>query len=171
MLTIRLQRLGKKKKPSYRLVVSEKTRDTQAKSLELLGHYSPTQDPKLFEVKADRIKQYIDNGAECSPTVHNLLVKEGVISGDKKKSVAISKKRQAKIDEKVEAEAAKKREAEEAAKAAAEEAKAAEEAAKAEAEAAKKREAEEKPEEAVPAAEKPAKEEAPTEEEKKSDDA
>lgn len=143
MLVIRLQRLGKKKKPSYRLVVSEKTRDTQAKSLELLGHYSPTQDPKLLDVKADRIKHFIGLGAQCSPTVHNILVKEGVIEGDKKKSVSISNKRQTKLDAKKEADAEaqkaaeeKKKEEAEAAKAAAEEAKAKAEAEKAAAEAA-----------------------------------
>ena len=110
--------MGKAKKPSYRLVVSEKARDTQAKSLEILGHYNPTQEPKILELKADRIKHYISNGATLSPTVHNLLVKEGVIEGDKQKSVRISKKRQAKIDEKKAQEEEKKKEAKEAAKAA-----------------------------------------------------
>lgn len=116
MLTIRLQRIGKKKKPSYRLVVNEKARDPQAKSLEILGYYSPTQDPKLFEVKADRIKYYIGNGAELSNTVHNLLVKEGVIEGGKKKAVSISNKRKEKIAAKQEAEAEKEKAAQEAAK-------------------------------------------------------
>lgn len=137
MLVIRLQRLGKKKKPSYRLVVSEKTRDTQAKSLELLGHYSPTQDPKLLDVKADRIKHFISLGAQCSPTVHNILVKEGVIEGDKKKSVSISNKRQTKLDAKKEADAEAAKAAEEKKKEEAEAAKAAEEEAKAKAEAEK----------------------------------
>jgi small subunit ribosomal protein S16 len=44
MLTIRLQRLGKKKQPTYRLIVSEKPR-SQAGSLEILGHYNPTVEP------------------------------------------------------------------------------------------------------------------------------
>ncbi|MBI2990469.1 MAG: 30S ribosomal protein S16 [Candidatus Magasanikbacteria bacterium] len=98
MLTIRLQRLGKRKQPSYRLVVSEKTRDPQAKSLEILGFYNPIQKPKLLELKKDRIKHWIGLGAECSNTIFNLLVKEGLLSGEKRKSIRISKKRTASLE-------------------------------------------------------------------------
>ena len=105
MLMIRLQRIGKKKSPSYRLVVSEKTKDTQAGSPEILGIYNPVQDPKITELKADRIKHWISKGAQPSETVNNLLIKEGVIEGKKMKSVAITNKRQDKMDKKkVEAE-------------------------------------------------------------------
>ena len=100
MLMIRLQRIGKKKEPSYRLVVSEKTRDTQAGSLEILGTYNPVQNPKITKLKADRIKYWISQGTHLSETVNNLLIKEGVIEGKKMKSVAISNKRKAKIDTK-----------------------------------------------------------------------
>ena len=153
MLTIRLQRLGKKKQPTYRLVISEKARDTQGKALEILGHYNPVFSGKTLEVKEDRIKYWLSKGAGTSETVHNLLVKAGVISDDKKKkSVAISKKRHAKINEKAEADKAAKEEvkakaeeekkaAEEAAKEKAEEEKAAAEAAKAEAKVVKAEEA------------------------------
>ncbi len=99
MLTIRLQRMGKKKAPTYRLVISEKARDTQAKSLEILGHYNPTQQPKVLELKVDKIKHYLSQGAQMSNTVHNILVKEGIIESKKKmKSVTITTKRREKID-------------------------------------------------------------------------
>jgi len=134
MLMIRLQRMGKKKNPSYRLVISEKARDPQAKSLEILGQYDPTTNPKTINLKEERIKYWIGQGAAPSATVHNLLLAAGIISGDKKKSVAISKKRQAKIGDKKAAEAEKVKEsaekAEEEKKAA--EAKVAEEKAEAE---------------------------------------
>ncbi|MCF6276273.1 MAG: 30S ribosomal protein S16 [Candidatus Magasanikbacteria bacterium] len=98
MLAIRLQRRGKKKQPVYRVIVSEKHKDTQAGSLEILGHYNPLVKPSKIVLKVDRIKYWISVGAQPSNTVFNLLVKEGVIKGDKKKSVTITNKRQGKID-------------------------------------------------------------------------
>ena len=131
MLTIRFQRIGKKKFAFFRLIISEKARDTQYNSLEILGHYSPTQIPKVLELKADRIKHWLSVGAQASNTVHNILVREGILEGKKKKSVRITNKRKAKIEtkkaEKVAAEKTAK-EAAEAAKVAAEEAKKAAEA-------------------------------------------
>lgn len=100
MLTIRLQRVGKKKMPTYRLVVSEKARDTQDRYLELLGTYNPHVAGEQFKPIADRIKYWISKGAQVSPTVHNLLVKAKVIVGKTQKAVFISKKRNAKVTEK-----------------------------------------------------------------------
>jgi small subunit ribosomal protein S16 len=101
MLTIRLQRLGKVKKPSYRLVISENEKDTQGRSLEILGIYNPVEQPKVIELKADRIKHWLSQGAQTSNTVHNLLVRQGIVEAkDKKKSISISDKRQVKIDKK-----------------------------------------------------------------------
>lgn len=94
MLMIRLQRIGKKKQPTYRFVISEKARDTHGRALEILGNYNP-KDKKL-ELKEDRIKHWLSVGAQASNTVHNLLLKAGVITGKKKKSVVITNKRKAK---------------------------------------------------------------------------
>lgn len=151
---IRLQRVGKKKFPTYRLVISEKARDPQARSLEILGSYNPHDKEAGLILKEDRIKHWLDNGAQASNTVFNLLLKAGVVDGKKKKAVAISKKRNEKIikqvqddKEKKEAEATAKAE-----KAEAEKAKKEEEKIAAAAEAEKKVEAEkveEKPVEEV----------------------
>jgi len=130
MLTIRLQRLGKKKQPTYRLVISEKARDTQGHALEILGHYNPVNSEKKLEIKEDRIKYWLSKGAQTSETVHNLLVKAGVITEGKKKSVAISNKRKAKLNEKGEAAKVAEEEKKVAAKAKVEEEKVAAEAAK-----------------------------------------
>lgn len=163
MLMIRFQRIGRTKAPSYRLIVSEKTKDTQAGTLEPLGIYDPTKSPKVVELKEDRIKHWLSVGAQPSESVRNLLIAQGILSGDKAKSVKISQKRQGKISEKKaaaeEAEKAKK-EAEAAAKAEAEAAAAAEAEAAAQAEAAP---AEEEKTEAAPTEEAS---EAPAEEEK-----
>ena len=150
MLMIRFQRMGKKKSPAYRLVLSEKARDPQAKSLEILGRYNPVATPKVIEFNKERITFWLGKGAKASESVHNLLVEQGIVTSKKKaKSVKISNKRRGAI-------AAKQQEAEEkrkAADAAAAEAKAkakeAEEAAKAE-----ESKAEEKKEDAPAAEEK-----------------
>ena len=109
MLRIRLQRIGRKKSPTYRVVLSERTKDTQARSLEILGHYNPVVQPKIIELKVDRIKHWLSVGAQPSNTINNLLVNAGVIESDKKKSVTITNKRNTKIDgKKADAEEAKK---------------------------------------------------------------
>ena len=92
--------MGKKKQPSYRLIVSEKHKDTQAGSLEILGHYNPLVEPSELVLKEERIKHWISVGAQPSNTVYNLLIKAGVVKGEKRKSVVITKKRQGKIDTK-----------------------------------------------------------------------
>jgi small subunit ribosomal protein S16 len=104
MIMIRLQRVGKIKTPSYRVIVSDKRRDTQGRYLELLGQYYPlVKDPaKQLTVDAERIKHWIGLGAQASLTLENLLVKAGMMKAPEKKrrSVAISKRRQVKLDAK-----------------------------------------------------------------------
>jgi small subunit ribosomal protein S16 len=98
MLMIRLQRLGKSKHPSYRLIVSDKRRDPQAKHVEILGHYSPATEPKVIEFKRDRIAYWLSVGAQPSPTVHNLLLGLGVVTGKKQRSVHVSHRRRAELE-------------------------------------------------------------------------
>lgn len=99
MLTIRFQRIGKKKKPHFRIIISEKTKDTQGKYLELLGHYDP--HTKQVSFKADRIKHWIATGATLSNSVFNLLVNHKLIDEkEKRRSVFLSAKRAGKIAEK-----------------------------------------------------------------------
>ncbi|MBU4332602.1 30S ribosomal protein S16 [Patescibacteria group bacterium] len=90
MLTIRFARIGKKKQPYYRLIINEKTKDTFGDFLENLGHYNPRT--KKTVLKADRIKYWLSCGAGTSDTVHNLLVKEGVIEAKKVKAWKPKKK-------------------------------------------------------------------------------
>ncbi len=161
MLRIRLQRLGRKKKPSYRVIVSERQKDTQAGSLEILGRYNPMAEPKELEFNSERVKHWLSVGAQPSNTVHNLLIKAGVIADDKKKmkSVTITKKRQTKLEAKVieKAEKVEKKKAAEEAKLAEAKAKKAEEAAAKVAEAEAKAAAEaEKPKEETKVEEAPA---------------
>ncbi|QSH39432.1 30S ribosomal protein S16 [Candidatus Kaiserbacteria bacterium] len=81
MLKIRLQRIGRKNDPSFRVVVTEHTRGPKSeKHVDRVGFYNPkTKEQKLDEV---RIKHWIENGAQASGTVHNMLVKAGIIKAD-----------------------------------------------------------------------------------------
>lgn len=100
MLTIRLSRVGKTKQPSYRLIVSEKTKDPWGDCLELLGVFNPLANPAFVNLNTDRIKYWISKGAQTSDTVRNLLIDQKVIEGEKSKKVSITAKRKAKIEKK-----------------------------------------------------------------------
>ena len=91
---LRLARIGKKKQPTYRLVVSEKTRDMYGKALEIIGHYNPRT--KALELKKDRVAHWFARGAQASKTIHNLFITKGVSEGKKVPVTHISKKNQAK---------------------------------------------------------------------------
>ena len=81
MLKIRLQRVGKKHDPSYRIVVTDsRTGPKSNKHVEVVGHYDTIRKTKEFN--SDRIKHWISNGALVSDTVHNLLVREKIVEGD-----------------------------------------------------------------------------------------
>ena len=73
MLAIRLARFGAKKKPAYRVVVTEKSRARDSKSLETLGHYNPTKDPIVLSLNEERIRYWIGQGAQPSETVRRLM--------------------------------------------------------------------------------------------------
>ena len=83
MLTIRLQRIGKKGQPSYRLVVAERRSKVGAPPTEDLGAYNPFTKQASF--KAERVNHWIGVGASPTVTVHNLLVKSGVLTAPKKR--------------------------------------------------------------------------------------
>ena len=72
MLKVRLQRTGKRGQAYFRVVVLEHTKKPKGKFLELLGNYDPHK--KEFKVDMERVKHWVSNGAQVSPTVNNLLV-------------------------------------------------------------------------------------------------
>ena len=81
MLAIKLQRIGKKHQPSYRIIVQEKREKLGGRSVEDLGWLNPNIDK--FEVNKDRVTHWIKMGAQPTDTVHNLLVTAGVLTGSK----------------------------------------------------------------------------------------
>jgi len=93
MLTIKLSRIGKKKQPTYRLIVLEKAKDPWGDFLEDLGFYNPKTKVKSF--KKERIEYWMKKGAQPSGTVFNLLVDEKIVKGPKVKVAKIKKKTEA----------------------------------------------------------------------------
>jgi len=73
MLMIRLARFGAKKKPFYRVVVIEKDRARNSRSLEVVGHYNPLASPAQVVLKHDRIQHWAQHGAQISDTVKRLV--------------------------------------------------------------------------------------------------
>ena len=75
MIMIRLARFGAKKKPFYRIVVIEKERARNGRSLEVVGHYNPLTHPAQTLLKHDRLDYWTKNGAQMSETVKRLVEK------------------------------------------------------------------------------------------------
>jgi small subunit ribosomal protein S16 len=73
LLAIRLMRMGAKKRPSYRIVVKEKQSKRDGAYLENLGTYNPTQQPAEVRLKLDRVRYWIERGAQPTDTVGRLI--------------------------------------------------------------------------------------------------
>lgn len=97
MLMIKLSKTGKTNKKMFRLVISEKSRDPFGKMLEILGSYNPyTKD---LQVKSDRVKHWISQGAQMTPTVNNLLVGKNVVEGKKVSASKVGKKSEKRLSQ------------------------------------------------------------------------
>ncbi len=75
MLMIRLSRRGARKQPIYRVVVIEKDRARDGRSIEVVGLYNPRTSPTTIELKKDRIDYWVSKGAQMSETVDKLYKK------------------------------------------------------------------------------------------------
>jgi small subunit ribosomal protein S16 len=73
MLSIRMRRAGSKKRPFYRVVVTEARQPREGAFLEILGIYNPRTKPAVVELNTERIQYWIKNGARLSDTVRTLL--------------------------------------------------------------------------------------------------
>lgn len=89
MLTIRLQRTGKKNQSDFRIVLAEKTSPVMKKYQEVLGNYNPRS--KNFKIKEERVKYWISQRVQLSPTVHNLFVSNGILEGAKVRAFNVPK--------------------------------------------------------------------------------
>ena len=75
---IRLARHGAKKRPFYRIVVADTESPRDGKFLEVVGTYNPLLDPAEVNLKDERVKYWMDQGAIPTDTVKNLLKKQGI---------------------------------------------------------------------------------------------
>jgi len=83
MLVIRLQRVGRKHEPVFRLVLTDsKNGPKSGKFLEILGNFDARKGDKL-EFDNEKIKYWITKGVKLSDTIHNLLISKKVIEGKK----------------------------------------------------------------------------------------
>ncbi len=76
---IRLRRMGAKKAPFYRIVVADGRYPRDGRFIEEIGFYDPTKEPSVVKVDADKAKAWIQNGAQPTDTVRDILKKQGVL--------------------------------------------------------------------------------------------
>jgi small subunit ribosomal protein S16 len=81
MLKIRLARVGKKKQPSYRVVVAESHFARDGRFVEIVGIYNPRTEPTTFEVDADKVRDWLNKGAQPTERVQKLLSARGIERG------------------------------------------------------------------------------------------
>lgn len=79
MLRIRLSRTGKKRQPSYRVVVAEKEAKRDGRVIERIGHYNPLPNPSIFDIDEARALHWLSVGAQPSDAVRILLQKQGTL--------------------------------------------------------------------------------------------
>lgn len=75
MLMIRLARTGARKQPHYRVVVIEKERARNGRSVEVVGTYNPRTNPASIELKRERIEYWVSKGAKMSDRVSKIVSK------------------------------------------------------------------------------------------------
>ena len=78
MVRIRLRRTGRKKTPTYRIVVADSQSPRDGRFIEIIGHYNPLSDPPLLKIEAEKATAWIKKGAQPSNTVKHLLKRAGV---------------------------------------------------------------------------------------------
>ncbi len=78
MVKIRLSRIGKKKVPFYRVIVSDSKFPTDGRFIEQIGTYDPNTDPSTVKIDAELAKKWIANGAQPTESVKKLLKQAGI---------------------------------------------------------------------------------------------
>jgi small subunit ribosomal protein S16 len=79
MVKIRLRRMGAKKQPTYRFVVTDARSPRDGRFIEIVGHYNPRSEPKTVVVDEEKIKAWLAKGAQPSDPVRRLLAEKGLV--------------------------------------------------------------------------------------------
>lgn len=80
---IRLKRMGKKKRPTYRVVVADARAPRDGRIIELIGRYDPHPDPSIVQIDNERARYWLDNGAQPTDRVQKLLEISGAVKRPK----------------------------------------------------------------------------------------
>jgi len=75
---IRLMRMGKKKQPTYRVVVADSRSPRDGRNIETIGHYRPRQDPSVADIDGEKALAWLRKGAQPTEQVQKLLTVSGV---------------------------------------------------------------------------------------------
>lgn len=79
MVKIRLRRMGAKKQPTYRFVVTDARAPRDGRFIEIVGHYNPRSEPKTIVVDEEKVKAWLAKGAQPSDPVRRLLAAKGLV--------------------------------------------------------------------------------------------
>lgn len=71
--------MGRRKRPFFRVVVADSRAPRDGKFIDLLGYYDPLKEPYEFKIDPNKIKLWLERGAEPTETVRALLKREGLI--------------------------------------------------------------------------------------------
>jgi len=88
VVMIRLARVGARKQPYYRIVVIEKDRARNGRSIEVVGTYNPRTSPASVDLKHDRIAYWRSKGARLSPTMEKIVAKHPVTAASEPAAAA-----------------------------------------------------------------------------------
>ena len=83
MVKIRLRRVGAKKQPSYRVVVTDVRSPRDGAFIDIIGHYNPLTDPETVVINEERALHWLRQGAQPTNTVARLLTKSGILEKSK----------------------------------------------------------------------------------------
>jgi len=78
---IRLTRKGAKKRPFYRIVVAHSDAPRDGKFLEIIGTYNPLTDPAEIQIDPEKLRIWLDRGAQPTDTVRSLIEQKGLLTG------------------------------------------------------------------------------------------
>lgn len=90
---IRLTRTGRKKLPSYRVVVADSRMPRDGRFIESIGFYDPKTEPSVVEINVEKARAWLSQGAQPTNTVKKLLTIAGAIEAAPEKPVAKTKKK------------------------------------------------------------------------------
>ncbi|MBU44453.1 MAG: 30S ribosomal protein S16 [Spirochaetaceae bacterium] len=80
MVKIRLQRYGTRKKPFYRIVAADSRYPRDGRFIEQIGYYNPVAFDASCVLKEDRVKHWLESGAQPTDSVRSLLKKQGLLN-------------------------------------------------------------------------------------------